>query len=152
MQNLRILNNKEVRKILKEIEEHFGSKIKLDYAFLQNNEGKIFLISRKFGDISPKKLRINSLGLYFGKVEKSGIRLSIEGSQLVKATKNVIELDEKQLRQWMLGKDIEVGKHDIEGYVVVKHKNDSFGCGAYKEGKLLNFVPKSRRLTSKIIE
>lgn len=152
MQNLKILNNKEVKKILKEIEEHFGSKEKLDYAFLKNNEGKIFLISRKFGEINTKKLRINGLGLYFGKVEKSGIRLSIEGSQLVNARKNFIEIDERQLRQWMLGKDLEVGKHDIEGYVIVKHNNDAFGCGAYKEGRLLNFVPKSRRLTTKIIE
>ena len=41
MQNLKILNNKETKKILKQL-EYYGFKKELNYVFLQNNEGKLF--------------------------------------------------------------------------------------------------------------
>ncbi|MBU2589143.1 MAG: hypothetical protein KKF52_02540 [Nanoarchaeota archaeon] len=150
MQKIKILNSKEIKKILKEL-EYFGFKDKLNYAFLKNNDDKIFLLSKKFGEIDTARLRINNLGLYFGKQEKSGIRLTIEGTQLIKPSKNVIELDDKQIRQWILGKDLEI-KSEAKGFLVIKNKNDFFGCGAYKDGKLLNYIPKNRRLTSKNID
>ena len=46
------------------------------------------------------KFRINSFGLYFGKIENSGIRLSIPGTQLIgkSADKNIIEIDKKLIQ------------------------------------------------------
>jgi len=92
------------------------------------------------------KLRINSLGLYFGKIEKDGLRLSIEGSQLIgnKSKKNVIKLDDNQVKEWMAGEVLEI--KDYKGFVIIKHKNDFLGCGKAKEDRILNFVPKTRRL------
>ena len=93
-----------------------------------------------------EKLRINSLGLYFGQI-RNGLRLSIEASQIVgpAAKKNFVSLTEKQAREWFKGEDIEV-KGDFSGFVIVKCNNDFLGTGRFKEGKVLNFVPKSRRL------
>ncbi len=150
MQRAIILNNREIKKILKQL-EYFGFEGRLNYAFLKKKDGKLYILDRKFGEIDTKNLRINNLGLYFGKEENSGIRLSIEGSQLIRPDKNVIELDEKQVKQWMHGKDIAMQTEE-QGIKAIKSGKDFFGCGILKQNKLLNFVPKNRRLTTKKIE
>jgi len=150
MQKAKILNSKEIKKILKDL-EHFGFKGKLGYVFFKNKDGKLFILSKKFGEIDINKVRINNLGLYFGKQENSGIRLSIEGIQIIKPSKNVIELDENQLKQWVQGQDLEI-ESKAKGFVAIKHNNDFYGSGSYKQGKLLNYIPKSRRLTSKNLD
>jgi len=38
-----------------------------------------------------------------------------------------------------------------KGFVIVKSSNDFFGCGKIKENKMLNYVPKSRRLAANLI-
>ncbi len=147
MQNLKILNKKEIRNILKKLEEHFGiRKIDLDYGFLQNKEGKIFLISKDISKLDINKLRINSLGLYFVKLD-NGIRLTIEGSQLIGniATKNIVEISNNNIMEWLTGNDLYI-KADVKDFVIIKHNKDYFGCGKYKEGKILNFIPKGRRI------
>jgi len=144
----RILNSKEIKKILNWLKEHYGVKeLKIDKAFLQNTKDKIYLISKKISEFEDKNLRINLIGMYFAKEEKKGIRLSIEGSQIIgpEATKNVVELNENQLSEWLNGRDVELTS-DVEGFVIIKHGNDFFGVGNYKEGKILNYVPKERRI------
>lgn len=146
MQN--ILNSKEIKKILNLLKEQYGIKeLKIDKAFLKSTKDKLYLVNKKISELEPKSLRINLLGLYFAKEEKNGIRLSIEGSQLIgpKATKNIADFDEEQTKRWMRGEDIDYNG-DLEGFVLVKHKNDFYGTGNYKEGKILNYVPKDRRI------
>ena len=144
----RILNSKEIKKILNWLKEHYSIKeLKIDKAFLQNTKDKIYLISKKISEFEDKNLRINLIGMYFAKEEKNGIRLSIEGSQIIgpEATKNVVELNENQLSEWLNGQDVELTA-EIKGFVIIKHGNDFFGVGNYKEGKILNYVPKERRI------
>lgn len=146
MQNLKILNKKEIKKILAMIEKQWGFKEELDYAFLETEKGRIYIANREIFDLDISQLKINSIGIYFAET-RSGIRLSIEGSQIIgpKAVKNVVELDEKEIKQWFSGIDLDK-KTGCEGFVIIKHKNDFFGTGkATKEGKILNFVPKTRR-------
>ncbi len=146
MQNLKILNKKQIKLILKKLEAQFGFKDTLDFVFLQNREGKIFLINKDIAKVDLSKLRINSIGLYFGKIEQDELRLSIEGSQLIgkKAKKNIVELNSQQLKQWLKGEDIENNKH--QGFVIIRHNKDFLGTGKAKQDKILNFVPKARRI------
>lgn len=144
----KVLNTREVKKILNWLKEHYGIKeLKIDKAFLQSTKDKIYLISKKISELDPKSLRINLIGLYFAKLEKTGIRLSIEGAQIIgpKSTKNVVKLDKSQMNDWIRGNDIGYNA-DVEGFIIVKHKNDFFGVGTYKDGKILNYVPKERRI------
>ena len=83
MQNLKILNNKEIKRIHGMLEKRFGLQKKIEYAFLINNKEKIYLINKEFAEIETEKLRINSIGMYFGEAKNGEIRLSIEGSQLI---------------------------------------------------------------------
>ncbi|NJE04561.1 hypothetical protein E3E36_00025 [Thermococcus sp. M36] len=87
-------------------------------------------------------------GVYFGRVESDGIRLSIEGSFLVgpKATKNVVELDDGRAKRYLAGESVEIDDKDLHGWVIVKWRSYYLGSAKAKEGRLINYVPKERRL------
>jgi|TARA_B100001971_G_scaffold215003_1_gene256313 NOL1/NOP2/fmu family ribosome biogenesis protein len=168
MPQLKILNTKEIKQILKLIENQWNAKLKLDYAFLKNNKSRVFIVNKDISTIDLEKLRINSIGMYFCETRNNEIRLSIEGSQLVgpKASKNIIEIDEEQTKQWLKGEDLEIMKirefsgyqksevflsikeNDYSEFLIIKHNNYFLGTGKYKENKILNYVSKSRRINT----
>ncbi len=143
--NFKILNKKQSDNLLKDIKQNYIiDKIDIDCGFIEKSN-KIFIISRDISRIDFRNMRLNDIGLYFCKVEKDGIRLSIEGSQLVgENAKNSIILDEEETKKWFSGEDIQ--DKEGYGYFIVKNKKDILGCGKVKEGKLYNFVPKERRI------
>ncbi len=143
---LKILNRKKIKEILALIKKQWGAGFKTELAFLMNTQNKIFLVNKEVFNLNLEKLRINSIGLYFGELKNNELRLSIDGSQLIGngAQLNIAELNEKQAMQWLKGHDIDV-KGNYKGFVILKHKNDFLGTGKYKNGKVLNFVPKARR-------
>mgnify|MGYP001590632515 FL=1 len=147
MENLKFLNKKEIEKILNKIKEQFGiKKLDFDYGILQNKQGKIFLISKDVNKIDLSKLRINELGLYVARLDK-GLRLTIEGSQLFgkNATKNVYEVNGEEANSWLQGNEIDCSK-EFNGFVIVKYKDNYLGSGKCKNNKILNFIPKERRI------
>ena len=149
MPQLKILNSREIKEILKLIEKQWGAKLKPDYAFLQNPKNRVFIINKDISKIDFSKLRTNSIGMYFCEIDKLGIRLSIEGSQIIgkKAEKNIVEINEEQAKQWFKGEDLEI-KGNYSGFVIIKHNNDFLGNGNYKNGKILTYVSKSRRVSA----
>ncbi len=171
MQNLKILNSKEIKHILEKLEEQFGFEIRkneLEYIFLMNKENKLYILTKDVELINLDELRIDSLGMYFGELYKETIRLSIEGAQLVGKTakKNIVFLNREQMSEWVKGNDIndfeikenenkddEKSNDEIKkGFLIVKYLNektdheDILGCGKLKDGKLLNYISKSRKL------
>jgi len=145
MFKLNKLTNKEVNSVLRKIQERYNSdSIQNNYAFFINKKNKIYIINKKF--LKAKiKANIDSLGMYFCKLEKDGIRLSIEGSMLVKNPKtNVIKLNKEQFEKHMSGQDLEI-KSD-KGYVLLEYKKKIIGCGKATENNIQNFVPKARRM------
>lgn len=155
MQKAKILNTREAKQILRHLEDQWGFKEKIEMTFLMNEKDKIFIISNDLKILQkPEELRIDSLGLYFGELNKGEIRLSIEGSQIVgpKAGKNIIEVSRPEMTEWFKGKDIEKNIEGEPRYVILKHDTDFIGTGRYKDGKILNFVPKARRLDSQYEE
>lgn len=149
--DFKILNKKEALRLLERVKEQFGIKeLDLNCGFIQNKD-KIYLISKDLAKINYKELRINDIGLYFCTITNGGIRLSIEGSQLIgkNATKNVVEISDEELRYWFNGESLI--RKDISGYVLIKNNNDFLGCGYAREGLILNYVPKERRVKELII-
>ena len=149
MQNIKILNKREIKKILELIKKQWQAIINLDYVILQKEKGKVYLVNRDISKIDLSKLRINSIGLYLAEIKNGEIRLSIEGSQLVgkKANKNVLELNENEVKEWMQGNDLEK-EGDYSGFLIIKHKDDYLGCGKYREGSVFNFIGKARWVSS----
>src|SRR3989344_7501095 len=126
MTDLKILNSKEIKQIYELIESQWGAKLKLDYGFLRNLKNRIFIINRDISSVDVSKLRINSVGMYFCEIDRVGIRLSIEGSQIVgpKAAKNIVALSDQEAKSWLKGEDIQKKCNDCSGFVIIKNKND----------------------------
>ena len=146
MKELKILNTRDIKAIINSLTSQFSFSGKLDHAFLKNKDD-IFLISRNLANIDTSKLNINNLGLYFGRIEHGQIRLSIEGSQLIgnNSGKNILTLDDDKAARWIAGENIEID-NSLKGYMLIRHKKDFLGCGYVKNGILLNYIPKERRL------
>jgi NOL1/NOP2/fmu family ribosome biogenesis protein len=145
--NLRALSGRDLKRVLNVISGQWGADVDLPFAWYLGSRNALYVISRDIGRVDLRNLRINNVGLYFGEFKKGLLRLSIEGSQLVgpKAEKNVVGLDYGELRQWLRGEDL-VKAVDAQGYVLVRYGSDFVGCGRVKDGRILNFVPKARRL------
>jgi NOL1/NOP2/fmu family ribosome biogenesis protein len=150
MTYLKILNSKEKADIEKQLNEQFGIK-NIPGMIVKRNEERLFLFSGNLNekDISQieKCAFIERMGVYFAKIFDGKIRLSIEGSQILKEqiTKNIFELDSQQTEEWMKGHElpIKTGKHD---FLIMKNKDDFLGTGKASEEKIGNFIPKNRRL------
>ncbi|HID42881.1 MAG TPA: hypothetical protein EYP30_03755 [Archaeoglobaceae archaeon] len=125
----------EVNKLLK---EQFGAEIDLE--FREMGKKRIYAFKKCSMDIS-----IKHEGVYFGRLERDGIRLSIEGSFITGkvAKKGIIEVDEENAFRWMKGEEIE---SDIVGYIIIKWGNYFLGCGKGNGKRILNFIPKDRRI------
>ncbi|MFP4568230.1 MAG: methyltransferase RsmF C-terminal domain-like protein [Candidatus Woesearchaeota archaeon] len=141
-----ILNSKAVKKIMQDLNKQFDYDEKLDYAFLKSKKDKIMIINKEVDLLEHEKLRVDTLGLYFGKYYNDGFRLSIEGTQIIgtKCKKNIIELTQTQKHAWLKGEDIPITKEN--GFVILKSGKDYLGCAKVKNGDALNSVPNARTL------
>jgi NOL1/NOP2/fmu family ribosome biogenesis protein len=147
MNKIKILNSREIKEISRLLSDQWGCSDKLDYVFLMNERSRIFITNRDFSLIDTKKIRINSIGLYFGELmDNDRLRLSIEGSQIIgpRANKNVVLLNEAETQEWLRGNCVE--KNCEDGLVIIRTPVGYAGCGAAKDGKILNYVPKTRRI------
>lgn len=148
---LEILSGKEIKRIHHRLKERFGFDQKLDYGFLKSGrgrEGRIWICPREVGQIRLKDLHVETVGLYFCYREKTRLRLSIEGAQLIgkHVKKNVVKITEDQAEKWIRGFNLKVKGKLTNGYVILKLEEDVIGCGKYRDGKILNIVRKSRRI------
>ncbi|MEM1671436.1 MAG: hypothetical protein QXU31_01575 [Archaeoglobaceae archaeon] len=125
----------EVKKLLK---EQFDAEVDLKFII----SGKRRVYAYKDFDCP---LRGKSRGIYFGKIEKQGLRLSIEGSFIVGrvAKKGIVELNEEQALKWLSGEDIEA---KFEGFCILKWGQYFLGSGKGNGKIIKNYVPKDRRL------
>ncbi len=148
MDRLDILGRREAKALLEKMRQQWDASLSLDFVFLSSSSGRVYVARKESFGVDLSKLKVDSLGLYFGTLEKDGLRLSIEGSQLVgpSAGKNVLDLDDPQARLWLSGSDVETGS-GTAGLVIVRHGRDYLGCGRQKGGVLRNFYPKSRRIS-----
>ena len=122
--------------------ENYGYAPDLIYE-IRGNHNKVYAYK-------PCGLKISDTGrrgVYFGRIESDGIRLTIEGAFLVgpKATKNVVELDDERARRYLAGESVEVNE-SLNGWVLLKWRSYYLGSAKAKNGRLLNYVPKERRL------
>lgn len=146
--NYSFIPTRELKLFFKRIKDQYGKvpEIFEKLAFVQGKD-KIYVIERDLDKIELENIRINSIGLYIAEVKGGQLRLSIEGAQIIgpTATKNVCEITEEQLKEWFKGQDLKK-EGDYSGFVILKCGKDYVGSGKYREGLILNFVPKARRL------
>lgn len=141
------LNSREIRGLIEAIKSQWGGCPELDFLFLKKRDGRIYLVARDISNFESEGLFVSSIGLYFARETHGELRLSIEGSQIVgpHAKRNVLELTEPQFRLWITGQEPEI-KEERQGFQIISHSGDFYGCGRLVQGKLLNLVPKERRI------
>lgn len=150
---LKVLNQKEKKEIETRLSEQFGID-NIPGLIVKRGEERLFIFSGDFSEEDIKKLEasapIERVGIYFARIIGDDIKLSIEGTNMLKnqINKNIFELNDEQLEEWMMGQDLQI-KTGEKGLLVIKHNNDFLGCGKASEEKIGNFIPKSRRLRYK---
>lgn len=150
----RILNCREVKEIRKMLKEQYGVEEKIEYVFLRMPNDKVYITNRDLEFIELDRLRINTIGLYFGEIAHGKIRLSVSGCQIVGplANKNMYEMDDKEVRLFFEGGQVEGENAFVDGvFVLMKHRGDFVGMGQYKKEKILNYLNKSYRAKELII-
>ena len=156
MNYLKILNQKEKQEIENKLNNRFGVS-KISGILVKKGEERLFLFGGDFDIKQIKKLEetvpIERAGVYFAKIIKGEIRLSIEGIFLFKSqiNKNIFQLTEQQFEQWMMGQELNI-KTEKKGFLVMKYKDDFLGCGKASAEKISNYVPKSRRLKNQNVK
>ena len=150
MSYLKILNQKEKAEIEYKLHEQFGISSVPGMIVMRGQE-RLFLFSGNLSEEEINKLEkctfIERMGVYFAKIVDDSLRLSIEGSQILKEQidKNIFELDEKQAEEWMKGHELPI-KTGSHGFIIMKHEGDFLGTGKASNEKIGNFIPKNRRL------
>ncbi len=146
--NLQFLNAKDLKPIRAMLEKQYGITEKLPYVFLLSEKDDLYVVSEEVKDIDLEHLRTHTIGIYVGEIKKGRLRPSIEGSALFGplAKKNVFHIDKKVEKMWMYGLDIPCSDDTVEGFVLIKSENDWCGSGWKKDDKVLNHVPKGRRI------
>ncbi|MCX6707039.1 MAG: hypothetical protein NT001_02760 [Candidatus Woesearchaeota archaeon] len=152
MENLKILNSREKKNVLKLVKEQWDADFDTDLVVLLSNRNKVYLVNADFSKVDEKHMRIEKVGLYFGEIVDKEIRLSIEGCQLIGpiAKKNIIELSDGEVKVMFHGNDLI--KKDIgdgkRGFVILKNNSDFIGCGKVRGEEIINYIPKTRRILS----
>jgi len=150
---LKILNQQEQKEIEKKLSEQFGVKNVPGIIAMKGKE-RLFLFSGSLNKKNIKALEkivvIERLGIYFAKLVEDSVKLSIEGTQILKdqIKKNIFELPENQVEEWMKGQDLQI-KTGKRGFFVIKYQDDFLGCGKASKEKIGNFIPKNRRLKNR---
>ncbi|HHE36480.1 MAG TPA: hypothetical protein ENL16_01545 [Candidatus Woesearchaeota archaeon] len=157
MQRLRILNTREKKAVLDSLKQTYGFYERLEGVLFLSSKQKLYLLTGGFNLImagEEKQLRIDRIGVYIGKIMPDGIRLSIEGSQIIgrRARKNVLLISNNHLKPWVKGEDFLLSPEEDEqvrgreGYFIIRHGSDFLGCARIKQRYVQNLLSKNRRI------
>lgn len=150
---MEILYKSEKKKIVDKL-SYYGIN-KVPFLLIRFGKEKIRGYS---GDLSieeikniDKSIGIEMMGLYLFHEYETEIRLSLEAAHVFKDQigKNIILLNDEQAEKWFEGKDIQLTKEqekENHGFKLLKHNQDFIGCGKLIENRILNYMPKERRL------
>jgi len=147
---MKLLSKEELKKIINFLKDYYGIKEILfnleDFIFVRNKEGKVFMLRKEFQKFL-KKLNPSNNGLYILKLEKNGIRFSIEGSQLfgVFAEKRIMEHDLKDF-YYVSKEEKEIKVPYEDGYYILKMGKDFGGSVEVRKGRIRDFIPKDRKI------
>jgi NOL1/NOP2/fmu family ribosome biogenesis protein len=153
---INILNKKQKERFNNFLEENYNIEIKGQIIKQSNNKLRIFTgnLSEHELNILMGTVRVETIGLYLAKIDDKNpenIRFSFDASFLAKnVKKNVLEVNDFQATEWFKGNDIEIESNThtpyTYQYIFLKYKDEIVGCGKIAENKILNFVPKERRI------
>ncbi|BAT71511.1 16S rRNA (cytosine1407-C5)-methyltransferase [Thermosulfidibacter takaii ABI70S6] len=138
-----------IQELLNRIIDKFGFPADLFKSFVvfERKKDEFWVASRDCVDFDiPVTVR---KGMKFAQVfSKGGFRISSQAAQLFGkfATKNVVEVDERERERFIRGENLENRWGIEKGQVIVRYKGISLGVAVVAEGMLKNQVPTARRI------
>ena len=150
---MKILSSSEKKKIINKLNEQFGIS-DIPFRMLQFGKEKIRVFSGNLPSEKimaiEKNLRVENAGLYIVRIVKDGIRLTIDGTHFFKnnITKGILRIEDTQTEIWMKGEDLDINTD--KRYAILKNNNDFLGCGKSTGEKIINTIPRERRVNLKI--
>ena len=153
MKKFKILNSREVKRFKVVLNDTFGYSLRKDYAYLMNDRKRVFLINKDLARLDLDKLVVDRIGLYFAEYKNNLVRLSKEGAQLFiqEAKENKVklscflELEESEVKYYFKGVDLSKDLGEESKTLILTYKHNVLGYAKYKEGKILNYLPKIHR-------
>lgn len=146
--NIHFIKSNEKRQIVEQLNKQFGIE-DLPYLLIESGKERIRAFS---GSLSKEEIKeisrianIEVLGLYMIRKEHD-LRLSFDSTQLLQkqVKKNIAEINKEEYELWIRGYDLEIEKP--KGTYVIRFNGDFIGCAKSDGKKLINHVPKERRL------
>ena len=110
---IKILSKYETNEILGKLQEQFGIK-EIPGIMLRIGQERIFLYQGSLDEKEIIKLEmavpVERIGVYFAKIQNDELRLSIEGTHVLKnqINKNIFEINDEQLNTWMHGSELQI--------------------------------------------
>lgn len=136
-----------MKKIVKYFKEEFGieEEVFKGYEFYEY-KNSIYLMTKEVKDFNCEK--IIRKGIRIARLVKKGIKPTIDLVQLFGryAKKNIIYLNEQDLKKILYGQDLNLELGMEEGYKILFYKNYPIGVGYFRDKKLKNQIPRSRRI------
>ncbi|MDP3990209.1 MAG: hypothetical protein Q8Q01_03310 [archaeon] len=150
MQKLKIFNSKEVKKLREVMIKEYGVSIKGDYAFLLNERERLFLVNKEISKVNLDNLRIDKIGLNLGEYKNNQLRLSKEGTAFFVENSdgeptNIVDLSKEETITYFEGLDLVKDLKEEDRMIILRYENEILGSSRYKDGKILNFMPKMYR-------
>ncbi|MEK6890439.1 MAG: hypothetical protein AABX35_04600 [Nanoarchaeota archaeon] len=152
--NIHFIKSPEKKKIVEQLNEQFGIE-ELPYLLVESGKEKIRAFSGSMSKDEIEELStiapIESIGLYLIRVEHD-MRLSFDGAQILnkQVKKNVVEITDIDYEEWIRGYDLPI--QVPSGTYLIKYNDDFLGCAKSNGEKLINHVPKERRLKTRLPE
>ena len=161
---MKIIYSNQKKKLLEKLKKYNIDN--LDFILIETGTEKIRGYT---GDLTPeqlinlnKKIPILLTGLYLFHEYLDDVRLSTDAAHIlknqIKDNPNIIKLNEDQMQRWFKGEDLEVFElkslnPDIEKqektFKIIQYQEDFIGSGKLTFERLVNYVPKERRIKQK---
>ncbi len=148
---------KSEKKQILELLKHYGIE-DLPYLLVASGKEKIRgysgILSTDEIIAIDEAIGIELIGAYFFHNYENNLRLSTDAIHLLKnkITKNIVNINEKQAKEWFKGQDILLSKEEQEKlkeesktFKIIQYKDDLIGTGKLTEDRIVNYMPKERR-------
>lgn len=144
------MSKEGVDALVEKINLQYGANLSFEGRLLTKNEKRGAKKIFRFTGSKVPHVPAEWVGSHFCTVDADGAVIpSIEGAQLIGLTaEKVVSVSYEDAEIIMAGKDIGAKDGLIEGYYLLKTGADVLGVGKVEGGRILSFIPKSRR-TSK---
>lgn len=113
MEHIKILNQIERKQIEDKLKEQFGIK-EIPGKIVMRGAERLFFFTGEIDEIEIRKIEevapIEKIGVYFAKIINDDIKLTIEGTQILKEqiNKGIFEINDERAEEWMMGRELNI--------------------------------------------